>query len=269
MSIIAGQGDAARSLALLWGGAEAGSGRTAPGPKPALSVAAVVAAAVEVADEGGVAALSMRAVADRLGRSSMALYTYVPGKAELVDLMYDRAHAELPGAYPLDDGWRAAATAWAADLRALYLRHPWLLQVSYARPVLGPCEQRVMEALAGVLFATGLPATTLRAVAASLFDLVRGGARTRAEARLAAAATGVADTEWWAERAARLGEVAPDFAERFPLSVRLSAGDNAVTAGAPATWEERMDTTHAAGLALLLDGLEAAAEGRPGGVSPR
>ncbi|MFC9019963.1 TetR/AcrR family transcriptional regulator, partial [Streptomyces albidoflavus] len=135
MSIIAGQGDAARSLALLWGEGEAGGERTAPGPKPALSVAAVVAAAVEVADEGGVAALSMRAVADRLGRSSMALYTYVPGKAELLDLMYDRAHAELPGAYPQDDGWRAAATAWAADLRALYLRHPWLLQVSYARPV--------------------------------------------------------------------------------------------------------------------------------------
>ncbi|MGW8542590.1 TetR/AcrR family transcriptional regulator [Streptomyces albidoflavus] len=268
MSIIAGQGDAARSLALLWGEGEAGGERTAPGPKPALSVAAVVAAAVEVADEGGIAALSMRAVADRLGRSSMALYTYVPGKAELLDLMYDRAHAELPGAYPPDDGWRAAATAWAADLRALYLRHPWLLQVSYARPVLGPCEQRVMEALAGVLFATGLPASTLRAAAAALFDLVRGGARTRAEARLAAAATGVADTEWWAERAARLGEVAPDFAERFPLSVRLSAGE-AGTDGAPASWEERMDATHAAGLALLLDGLEAAAGARPGGVSPR
>ncbi|MEU2768452.1 TetR/AcrR family transcriptional regulator C-terminal domain-containing protein [Streptomyces diastaticus] len=265
MSIIAGQGDAARSLKLLWGAA--GGERRSPGPKPALTVEAVVAAAVEVADEGGLAALSMRAVAERLGRSSMALYTYVPGKAELVDLMYDRAHAELPGSYPLDEGWRAAATAWAADLRALYLRHPWLLQVSYARPVLGPCEQGVLEALAGILFATGLPADTLRAAASSLFDLVRGAARTRAEARLATATTGVADAEWWAERSARLGEVAPDFAARFPLSVRLSAED--AGGGAPASWEERMDATHAAGLALLLDGVEAAAGAPPGGVSPR
>lgn len=268
MSVIAGQGDAARSLGLLWGGSDAGAGRRGPGPKPALSVEAVVEAAVAVADEGGVAALSMRAVAERLGRSSMALYTYVPGKAELVDLMYDRVHAELPAAYPLDGGWRAAATAWAADLRALYLRHPWLLQVSYARPVLGPCEQRVMEALAGILFATGLPAGTLRAAASSLFDLVRGGARTRSEARLAAASTGVPDAAWWAERSARLGEVAPDFAERFPLSVRLSA-EEAGDGGAPASWEERMDATHAAGLALLLDGVQAAAGEPPRGISPR
>src|SRR5438045_4162211 len=93
--LFAGQGDARRSMSLLWrtkeakGGQPAGK-RSAPGPKPALSVDAIVDAGIALADAEGLSALSMRAVGARLGRTAMALYTYVPSKSELLDLMYDR-----------------------------------------------------------------------------------------------------------------------------------------------------------------------------------
>jgi AcrR family transcriptional regulator len=217
----AGQGDPRRSMALLWGASATPRRR---GPKPALSVDEIVAAAIEVADrDGGLGKLSMQAVGDRLGRTAMALYTYVPSKEELLDLMYDRAHLELPTSYDLEPGWRPATTAWAGDLWTFYLRHPWVLQVSYGRPVLGPGEQGVAETLAIILEASDLEAQRRRHFLGVLFQFVRAAARTAAEGRLAAADTGESDEAWWQARVAALHEVAPDFNTRFPAFVRLSA----------------------------------------------
>ncbi|WP_046498458.1 TetR/AcrR family transcriptional regulator C-terminal domain-containing protein [Streptomyces odonnellii] len=258
MSIIAGQGGAAVSMALLWAQPGEQGPRTAPGPKPALSVDAIVEAAIAVADADTMAGLSMRTVAERLGRSSMALYTYVPGKAELLDLMYDRVHAELSTGHNPGEGWQTAVETWAGDLRAFYLRHPWVLQVSYARPVLGPHEQAVLESLAAMLYETGLPARTLRAVVSCLFHFVRGSARTTAESRRAASATGVSDQDWWTARSTLLNEVAPDFADRFPLSVRLAKESAAPPEGEPApSWDHQLDDAFTIGLKVLLDGVEA------------
>ncbi|GIH14449.1 TetR/AcrR family transcriptional regulator [Rugosimonospora africana] len=221
MGVFAGQGDPAWSMAMLWRPPSTGPARTGPGPKPALSLDAIVRAAIEVADRDGLAGLSMRAVGERLGRTAMALYTYVPGKEELLDLMYDGAHAELPGGYGPGEGWRAGIGRWAADLGAFYLRHPWTLQVSHSRPALGPHEQGVVENLVGILRETGLPATALRRIVGVLIHFVRGTAQTIAEARLAATATGVSDEEWWSARSAQLHQVVPDFNARFPMSAWL------------------------------------------------
>ncbi|MBD0673180.1 TetR/AcrR family transcriptional regulator C-terminal domain-containing protein [Streptomyces sp. CBMA156] len=251
MTVYAGQGDARRSLALLWGAPEEPrTGRS--GPRPGLSVDAIVSAAVAVADAEGMAALSMRAVGERLGRTAMALYTYVPGKAELLDLMHDRALAELRTGQPPAAGWREAVTAWAEGLYACYLRHPWVLQVSQARPVLGPAELAAMEALLGALRPAALAPPRLRGAVAALWQFVRGLAATTADARGAAAATGVTDEEWWSARSARLAELAPDFAERFPLLVALQSEGG----GAP---EDTHREAFRTGLAVLLDGIEAGA----------
>ena len=67
MSEYASRGDPRRTLELLWGRTEAPS----RGPKPGIDVAAVVTAAIALADEVGLAGVSMRAVAQRLGRSPM------------------------------------------------------------------------------------------------------------------------------------------------------------------------------------------------------
>nr|BFE87924.1 hypothetical protein GCM10020093_105250 [Planobispora longispora] len=162
-------------------------------------------------------------------------------------------------------------TAWAGDLRAFYLRHPWVLQVSYARPVLGPNEQAVLEALTGILYETGLPARTLRSVVSALFHFVRGMAQTIAESRLAATATGVSDREWWVSRAGMLEKVAPDFAERFPMSVRLGreTADQYDDGAEGTSYLERgAEETFGTGLAVLLEGIEATRRNTSPGGSP-
>src|SRR4029453_8191950 len=127
-----GGGDLRRSIALLWG--VSGTGRR--GPKPRRSVEEVVSAAIALADAEGLGALSMRRVAEAVGVSPMSLYTYVPSKAELVDLMFDRA---LGASADPDDsvvGWRAKLTFIARQRWALVERHPWFLDLALHRPAL-------------------------------------------------------------------------------------------------------------------------------------
>ncbi|WP_033439853.1 TetR/AcrR family transcriptional regulator [Saccharothrix sp. NRRL B-16314] len=253
MAVFAGQGDAGRSMRLLWRGSDGGSG-------PGLSVDVILDAAIEVADRDGMAALSMRAVGERLGRSAMALYTYVPSKAELVDLMYDRVLAELPVEYPMDGGWRVALRAWAEDVRAFFLAHPWVLQVSQARPVLGPNEFAMVETLLRVLRATGLDASVLRGVVGVVMQFVRGAAGVIAEARRAARETGMTDEEWWYSRSSVFEEVAPDFAVRFPLSAWIGSEEPPPVEGDECVPYLERDAVRnfAVGLDVLLDGVEAA-----------
>src|SRR3990167_1675556 len=127
-------GDPRRSLELLWGLAPA----RRRGPRPRLSVEEIAIAAIELADAEGLSALSMRRVADRLKVATMSLYTYVPSKAELIDVMLDRVYGETPKTYGAGAGWRARLGQGARGKRDLYHRHPWMLQVVMHRPVLGP-----------------------------------------------------------------------------------------------------------------------------------
>ncbi|MFB9688480.1 TetR/AcrR family transcriptional regulator [Amycolatopsis plumensis] len=256
MVVFAGQGDARRSMELLWG-PRVVAPRTGPGPKPGLSVEAIVATAIEIADAEGMAALSMRSVGERLGRTAMALYTYVPGKTELVDLMYDRTLGELPSLFSSSAGWRPAALALAGALWDLHLRHPWLLQVSPARPVLGPGEFHVQETLLSVLAATGLPLTRVRWVVAALFNIVRGSVQAAAESRQAARETGQSEEDWWHARSALLGELAPDLTTRFPTVARLGE-EGAFEPSDEPYLEREARLSFEAGLELLLDGVEAA-----------
>ncbi|MFF1922419.1 TetR/AcrR family transcriptional regulator C-terminal domain-containing protein [Streptomyces sp. NPDC058221] len=267
MVVYAGQGDARRSMSLLWRPPAPEPPPRGPGPRPALTVDTIVAAAVAVADEGGMAALSMRAVGERLGRTAMALYTYVPGKSELLDLMYDAVHAELPAHYPEGADWRTDLTRWAQDTLAFLLRHPWVLQVSQARPVLGPHEYAGLDTLVGILYRTGLDAGVLRRLVGTLFHCVRGAAQTVADARDAASATGRPDEEWWYDRSAVFVELVPDFGDRYPELSRMEresappepSGDD----GVPYPEREARET-FAAGLDVLLDGIAAAVRRAPG-----
>lgn len=259
MVVFAAQGDARRSMELLWRAPVPDEVR--PGPKPALTVDAILDAAIAIADEEGMAALSMRAVGQRLGRTGMALYTYVPNKSELIDLMHDRVHAELTGDHDTGAGWRPAVVAWAGELWAFYQRHPWLLQVSQVRPVLGPCEYAVVESAARILRDSGLAARLLLRTISTLFHFVRGAAQTVAESRLAVRATGTSNEDWWAARSALVPEVAPDFALRYPTIVGLAAEDTFRVPDGEPYLEAQAAETFRVGLGLILDGVEAALPG--------
>jgi AcrR family transcriptional regulator len=187
MTVYAGRGDPRRSMELLWGGGEA----PRRGPKPGLNTSAVAAAAIELADAEGLGALSMRKVAERLGRSAMSLYTYVPGKAELLDLMLDTALGELPTAYPRDGGWRAAVEASARDGWDFYQRHPWVLQISGSRALLGPHELDLYETQLRLVDGLGLDGVEMTRVVGVVAGFVRGSAKAVSDARTAEQATGV------------------------------------------------------------------------------
>ncbi|MFJ9621103.1 TetR/AcrR family transcriptional regulator [Streptomyces sp. NPDC101181] len=189
-----GSGDIARSLELLWGTAE----RPGRGPKPGLSLDRIVTAAVAVADAEGLAAVSMRRLSTELGAGTMSLYRYVPGKAELLDLMVDRVLGELfadhPGAPPAD--WREAVDRMARGHLDTLRRHPWLLKINQARTVLGPSGLRGLELALSGLRGMGLPDPELIGVIIAVNSFVEGLARTQADAAEARAQNGLSDEEF-------------------------------------------------------------------------
>src|SRR4051812_18786511 len=115
---------------------------TQPPPPPrqrALGREEIVAAAIGLADEAGPPALTMKAVATRLGPySPMALYRYVNNKDGLVDLMLDAATAEIPLPELPGRDWRADLQTLAVDTREMTARHPWYALLLHTRPPAGP-----------------------------------------------------------------------------------------------------------------------------------
>src|SRR6185437_14930229 len=112
--------------------------RPTRGPKPALTLDQIAEAGIAIADAEGLAAVSMQRVAADLGYTKMALYRYVPGKAELVAAMLERYMGEPPE-LPAT-GWRAALTAWAEALLARFEGHAWSLEATTGRRAVGPHE---------------------------------------------------------------------------------------------------------------------------------
>ncbi|MFJ9886020.1 TetR/AcrR family transcriptional regulator [Streptomyces sp. NPDC091287] len=194
-----GSGDIARSLELLWGTGD----RPSRGPKPGLSLDRIVTAAIAVADAEGLAAVSMRRLSTELGTGTMSLYRYVPGKAELLDLMLDRVlgeplptDTEHPVEAPTAD-WRASIDAMARTYLANLRRHPWLLKINQARTVLGPSALRGLELSLTALRSMGLRDPELIGVIITVNSFVEGLARTQADAAEALRQTGLSDEEFW------------------------------------------------------------------------
>jgi AcrR family transcriptional regulator len=243
-------GDPRRTLALLWGTREAPT----RGPKPGLTPERIVAAAVALADAEGLAALSMRRVAQALGVGTMSLYTYVPGKDELLDVMLDTVVAETGQGDDDAGGWRERLERVARANRALYARHPWLLEVASVRPVLGPNVMAKYERELRTIDGIGLSDLEIDAVLGLVLAHVEGVARRAHEKVLAERRTGMSEDEWWAAYAPALAEVG-DFS-RFPTAARVGA------AAGEAHGAYDPDHAFEFGLARVLDGIEALVRAR-------
>lgn len=215
MAEYSGRGDPTVTLSLLWG-QEAPARR---GRKPGLTPAQVGAAALAIADAQGLQGLSMRVLSEALGVSTMALYRYVPGKAELLDLIIDLAYAELPDAPIGDAHWTRRLESVARDEWKLYLAHPWLLEVSTYRAALGPHGLRKYERELQAIAGAGLGDLEMDLAIASLSGFVRGAARSAIEGRGAFQHTGQTNEAWWAANAALLAKLVR--ADDFPLASRV------------------------------------------------
>ncbi|MEU6236189.1 TetR/AcrR family transcriptional regulator, partial [Kitasatospora sp. NPDC047058] len=215
----------------------------------------IVRAALELADAEGLGALSMRAVAARLGVSAMATYRYVTSKEELVLLTADAAFGEA--AYPAEPpaGWRARLELGARTLWALFRRHPWLAQLSpVTRPLVLPNLMTHAEWALAALEGHGLDAVTVLDTHVLLYSYIEGIAVNLEREAHAQAATGITEDEWMDTRSSALDELVAS--GRFPAFARLMAG---LTDG----YDLDLDALFEFGLANLLDGL-AARIGRSG-----
>ncbi len=246
-------GNPARTLALLWGSAPAP--RRGPGRR--LRVEAVVDAATVLADSEGLGSVSMRAVAQQLGVSAMTLYTYVPGKAELVDLMLDAAYRRMPLTDTTGRPWRERLTAIADENRGLFLAHPWASAVSTLRPPLGPGLMAKYEHELAAFEGVGLSDVEMDDALTYLLSFVQANARAAVDARAAQVDSAMSDGQWWEANAPLLSQVLDS--DTYPLAVRVGSAAGAAHGSAH-------DPQHAYrfGLQRVLDGL-AAVIGSPAG----
>src|SRR5690606_8200255 len=125
--------------------------------------------------------------------------------------------------------WQARLRRVARDTWDLFLRHPWMLEVSTYRASLGPHSFRKYERELSALASAGLDDLEMDLVIAAVADYVRGAARSAVEGRTASQATGRSDNEWWEVHSALLRElVEPD---EFPLAARVGAKVGAAYGG--------------------------------------
>ncbi|MFC7529743.1 TetR/AcrR family transcriptional regulator [Actinoplanes sp. GCM10030250] len=209
--------DVDRTLQLLWR-RTLGTPQGTRGPKQRVSVDEVIRAAIAVADEEGLPAFSMRKVADRLGLKLMSIYTYVPGRSELIGLMVDEVAGEQDMS-PHEGGVRQRLTRVAGQLWDEFHRHPWLLQVENSRPWIGPNGSDRYEWQLAAIEGAGLPDVEMDQVVTLISDFTAGAARTSIKTRRTAEESGMSDAEWWAINAPVLERVMP--AEAYPISGRV------------------------------------------------
>lgn len=154
----------------------------------------IVAAAVALADEGGLEAVSLRKVAGRLNAGPMRLYGFIATKEELFDLMVDEVQAEiLPEQRPGD--WREALRGLAHRTRRAALRHEWLADLLGGRPSLGPNGLAVTESTLASLDGLADIDTVMRAVE-TVSSYVTGAIRREIANLRAERATGLSKREW-------------------------------------------------------------------------
>lgn len=147
------------------------------GPKPSVSAEQIARAAILVADEEGLEAVTMQRIAGAVALTTMALYRYVSSKSDLVDLMIDWASDAAPIFGKPSQPWSVRLKEWAHRCFAIYREHPWFLEATtMRRSIMGPKELSWMEAALAMLAESGLAREERHSAFLALIGHVRGHA---------------------------------------------------------------------------------------------
>lgn len=208
-----------------------------------LSRDRVLAAAVTLADRGGIDSLSMRNLADELGVVPMALYKHVANKEELLDWMVDAIVGEID---PPNAGasWKAAMRQRILSARRVLKRHPWAASVLESRPNPTPAVLAYMDSMIGLLldggFSVDLAHHSMHAIGSRLMGFTQ---------------------ELFDDSSTPASELPPEIvremARRYPNVARIALGashDGSTIAGAGCDDQAEFEFA----LDLMLDGLERA-----------
>ncbi len=136
-----------------------------PGRDSGLSREAIVRTGIELADRGGLGAVSIRRIAAALGVRPMSLYTYVASKQDLLTLMADEVVADEMVPAELPEGWREALRAIARNSHAAFVAHSWVVELAGCRSRLGPGAplqaEQLLTAIAPLRLSPGAAWTVL------------------------------------------------------------------------------------------------------------
>jgi AcrR family transcriptional regulator len=222
--------------------------RSARGPVPEHSRAEIARAAMALADEGGLAAVTMRSVAAAIGTGPASLYRYVTTRDEILELMADEAAGEYhfaattpsPPQPPL-----AGLLELAHQARQIFRRHPWLLDLPAAGTLPGPNAIDFTEHVLAVLDGTPLTSAARLELVGIFTGLVRLLTRTEADLQRA----GQQLAQWQGALAGYLASAVAD-GRRPHLAAALTGASTEQTEVPPAA-DDPFDQT----LTRLLTGL--------------
>jgi AcrR family transcriptional regulator len=203
--------------------------------RPRLTREAVADAALDLVDEHGLEALTMRRLADALGVGTMTLYGYVRDKDELLDAVVEAATSRDP-VQRVEGPWQERLRALARQAYIGLVRHPALVELRLRRPILTPRAFRVTELAFEALLEAGFSRPEAARAFRVLFLYVFGSAAFN-QAELSAPV-----------RATTRGAIASLPEDQFPI-LSESADAVAVTTGGAEQFEF--------GLALVIEGIEA------------
>jgi AcrR family transcriptional regulator len=230
------------AVALLW------RARRTPrrGPRPALSLDRITEAAIEIADEEGLATVSMARIAERLGFTTMSLYRYVSGKEDILALMSD-AGTEVPaGSFrrPEDKGWREGLERWCLAQYDLMMRRRWIADLAFYTLPVGPNRMAWIDRGLECLEGTPLSPADRFAVIGLLSQHALGEVRLQSEVERLA----------WSGFEALLHRLADPVAHP---SIHRALGEGQIEPAGDATPEDdgRVDALFR--LRTVLDGVEA------------
>ena len=210
---------------------------SAPSRAP-LSKERVLLAAIELADDGGIEAVTMRKLAQELGVEAMSVYYYVTNKDDILDGIIDIVVGEI-ATPPTGIGWRAAIRASAISAHQILMCHPWACSLMMMPARVRPARVHYMEALLGCLRGAGFsPWVTLHAYHA-LDSHILGS------------------TLWeigYTSGAQSVGDLATTFLEELRLGEHPFLAEHITQHLEGSSHPDRSDFEF--GLDLLLDGLE-------------
>ena len=236
-----------RGIALAWGVAA----NPQRGPKREMSVEKIVDAAVELADAEGIGAVSMAAVAAKLGFTPMSLYRYVTAKDDLLLLMQEEATGLPPASHLEIDGWRERLLALYEEQVVLYLRHPWMLSLPITGSPITPNSSAWLDASLAALESTPLTAEERMAVALAITGHARWCGIVQAGYSEQARGSGLSSDEIAVREAALFERVIT--VEEFPALRRAIEDDVFLSAADPFRFavERTLD-----GVAAYIAGLD-------------
>jgi len=213
-------------------------------PDQALSLERIVNAAIAVADEEGLPAVSMRRVASELAVATMSLYRHVHDKEALLTRMMDAAFAGQPLPADPPEGWRERLTLAARLLWDVFHHHPWLAPaLSVTRPQPVPSALPYTEWVLASLDGLGLDLSTMMTTHITLFNYVRGTAVNVELETEAEALSGIDNEAWLAGQEPALLEIMAG--GRFPTLERITRE----------SYDFNLDHLFEFGLQRLLDGI--------------